>query len=185
MTDRKCLCCICTGDATTFDRVTAQCAEAINKHGVNLIGVFPTSKNEAPPYVYSVGMWHSYGQPEIAIYGVGSAEIMAHALNVIAAHASRGRELLTGVAFDDAMAMPGVDRYVVRLSPIHRSWRASGQFGAGDRFSGTPEVPYLHVLWPDRSGRYPGDRTFDAHFDDRQPQQWLPRADHPPSIWLR
>jgi hypothetical protein len=59
-------------------------------------------------------------------------------------------------------------------------------FAISDRYygyalGGRPD--HVQVVWPDRRGRYPGERGFHARYEGRQPMLWLPVEDHPPGPW--
>jgi hypothetical protein len=82
----------------------------------------------------------------------------------------------------------GICPCTLTIRPVHASWRRTPMFAISDRYygyalGGRPD--YMQVVWPDRRGRYPGDRGFQARYEGRQPMLWLPVEDHPPGPWTR
>jgi Domain of unknown function (DUF4262) len=135
----------------------------------------------APPWAYTVGLWLSSHRPELTTAGLPS-EHMAIILNAIADRVTDGDTV------DVADDIDGICPCTLTIRPVHTSWRRTGMFALSDRYFGYAlgrRPSYLQVVWPDRRGRYPGDRGFQAKYEGRQPMLWLPIEDHPPSIWTR
>ncbi len=135
----------------------------------------------SPPWAYTVGLWLSHNQPELTLAGLPD-EHMTIILNSIADRIAGGGPV------DVADDIGGICPCTLTIRPVHASWRRTSMFALSDRyygyaFGGRPA--YLQVVWPDRRGRYPGDRGFQTRYEGRQPMLWLPVEDHPPSIWTR
>lgn len=183
----RCIGCVDYRNRDAYDDVDRKLIADVERYGHSCIGIGPTSADDPPPYVFTAGMWHSHRQPELAVYGVGRIEAMVDILNVLADRArASGLPLRPGDRLPGLMVGLGEvkpEHYWLKLMPIHPSWYAS-QFGAAMFFNADNAVDFLQVVWPDESGRYPGDPDFDADFADRQPLMWLPVVDHPPSVWV-
>lgn len=179
----ECRCLICSpGPRDDLDRDTIAIVERYG-HQCSIIG--PTTPAEPPPYAFTSGMWHSYRQPELAIYGLHDPDIMTRVLNEIASRATQsGRPLEPGDRFAGVLSVRGVaeDEYLVKLVEIHPSWYDS-QFGISLAFNADNPVDFLQVLWPDTEGHYPGEPGFNDQISDCQPMLWMPVAEHPPSVW--
>ncbi|QCH24631.1 DUF4262 domain-containing protein [Mycobacteroides salmoniphilum] len=187
MTDHvacECLLCIDYGDRHDYNDSDRDIIGSVTEYGWSALGIGPTSSEEGPPFAYTVGLWHTMRLPELAIYGVNDITMMQRALNAVAKQAQEGRVLQVGETFEDVLALPAVEDYQVKLSPIDPSWYHN-EFGFGLWFNRTNHVRYLQVLWPDGEGRFPGNPELDPHFADRQPLMWMPRDLHPPSRWVR
>jgi hypothetical protein len=141
------------------------------------IQVVPGDEN-APPWAYTVGLWASYRAPEFTMAGL-PVEHMAIILNAIAERVAAGESI------DVADEINGICPCSLTVRPVHASWRHTNMFTISDRYYGYVRPGYLQVAWPDRRGRYPGDRGFQTRYDGRQPMMWLPVEDHPPGAWTR
>lgn len=134
-----------------------------------------------PPWAYTVGLWLSQHQPELTMAGLPS-EHMRIILNSVA------DRVAAGASIEVADEIEEICPCTLTIRPVHASWRRTSMFAICDRyygyaFGGRPA--YLQVVWPDRRGRYPGDRGFQARYEGRQPMLWLPVDDHPPCAWTR
>jgi len=183
-----CRCLICAGGATDTveprKRRTIATVERFG-HQCTTVGASQPEK-QATPYGFTSGMWHSYRQPELAIYGVGDHEVVTHTLNAVADRAAAlGRQAEPDDRFAGVLRMPGVaeDGYWLMLAEVHPSWLGS-QFATSLEFNAENSVDFLQVLWSDAEGRYPGEPGFDEALADLQPLLWLPVHEHPPSVWL-
>ncbi|HEX6520628.1 MAG TPA: DUF4262 domain-containing protein [Streptosporangiaceae bacterium] len=151
---------------------------------INTVGwSVATTRNDAftPPWAYTVGLWLSQNCPELTMAGLPD-EHMTVILNSIA------ERIADGTPIDVADDVDGICPCTLTIRPVHVSWRQTSMFALSDRYYGYAfgdRPAHLQVVWPDRRGRYPGDRGFQARYDGRQPMLWLPVEDHPPSIWTR
>jgi hypothetical protein len=135
----------------------------------------------APPWAYTVGLWLSHHHPELVMAGLPD-EHMAIILNSVS------DQVADGVPVDVADDIDRICPCTLTIRPVHPSWRRTPMFALSDRYygyalGGRPDC--LQVVWPDRRGRYPGDRGFQPRYEGRQPMLWLPVEDHPPGPWTR
>jgi hypothetical protein len=133
---------------------------------------------DSPPWAYSVGLWASYGHPDLAAFGRPLGELAA----II-------RPLCTRAADDDGFAVGDEisDVFPARLAirDVHDSWRMTSMFVASDQFHGYIRPPIRQVVWTDSDGNYPWDMRYEPGLADAQPMLWLPVEDHPPGTWTR
>ncbi|WP_173008458.1 DUF4262 domain-containing protein [Mycolicibacterium sp. P1-18] len=183
----ECRCLICAGNgADGYDAREQRTVATVEQYGHQCVTIGATGPDGLPPYGFTSGMWHSYRQPELAVYGLGDHDTLTHVLNGVAERAvALGRQAEPDDRFFGVVSMPGVaeDGYWLRLAEVHPSWLGS-QFGMSLAFNADNAVDFVQVVWPDGAGRYPGEREFDEAFTDRQPLLWLPVDEHPPSVWL-
>jgi hypothetical protein len=129
-----------------------------------------------PPWAYTVGLWAGQRTPEFTMAGL-PVEHMRIILNTIA------ERVIDGISIDVADEVDGICPCSLTIRPVHASWRQTNMFTISDRYYGYVRPGYVQVVWPDRKGRYPGDRGFQTRYDGRQPMLWLPAEDHPPGAW--
>jgi Domain of unknown function (DUF4262) len=132
----------------------------------------------APPWAYTVGLWLSHQGPELTMFGL-PVEHLTTILN------SMGDRMASGALIEVGDLAEGICPCSLAIRPVHASWRTTSLFAISDRYYGYIRPTCLQVVWPDRRGRYPGDRGFQARYEGRQPMLWLPREDHPPGVWTR
>jgi Domain of unknown function (DUF4262) len=132
----------------------------------------------APPWAYTVGLWLSHQGPELTMFGL-PVEHLTTILN------SMGDRMASGTLIEAGDRADGICPCSLAIRPVHASWRTTSLFAISDRYYGYVRPACLQVVWPDRRGRYPGDRGFQARYEGRQPMLWLPREDHPPGVWTR
>ncbi|GAB3280094.1 hypothetical protein GCM10027589_06960 [Actinocorallia lasiicapitis] len=113
----------------------------MREHGWSVVGV-----REEPAWAFTVGLWHSFGVPELAMFGLPVTDLQF---------------VLDEVAGARDGALP------VERRTVDEDWR--GLFGWLDGFYGRA-VPVTQVRWPGG--------------DELQPELWVPRAEHPPNMWL-
>jgi hypothetical protein len=136
----------------------------VESHGWSVVAL--PEEHGLPGWAYTVGMWHTLGVPEVCVFGLRVRD-MHRRLNEVGARVRAGLRLQPGAVVDDVLPGPPL---VVR--PVHESWHED-LFPFAIDFYGRPPLPVVQLEWP------PVD---DA---DRQPSLWLPKDDHPPSLWTR
>ena len=133
---------------------------------------------QCPSWAYSIGLRHTYGVPELALFGL-SLPNMAAIINEIGRLISDGTTVAAGDQID------GVSPCTFTIRPVHDSWRAASLFTTSDTIYGYLRPSCLQVFWPDRQGILPWEPEFEPSFDGLQPLLWLPRDDHPPGAWTK
>jgi Domain of unknown function (DUF4262) len=175
---KQCRCAACAASAYGRKPETwmADVANDIRTAGWSVAAVLGDVVN--PPWAYTTGLWATHHVPELAIAGL-PVEHMTIILNSIA------ERVADGLRIEVADEIDGICPCSLTIRPVHASWRETNIFSISDRYYGYVRPPYLQVVWPDRRGRYPGDRGFQPRYEGRQPMLWLPAEDHPPGPWTR
>lgn len=125
----------------------------IESHGWHLVGI---DDNEGPAYVFSVGMFHSLGHPEICIFGLSSTETMSQIINSI------GDLIRTGQTMDDCHESGDIlDGYSCMFRSVDPSLYRE-YFGYDLWYYEGPDFPMLQCVWPDSNHNYPWDAGFTA-----------------------
>ncbi|MFF9194786.1 DUF4262 domain-containing protein [Streptomyces sp. NPDC014779] len=146
----------------------------VREHGWHVVGV---AGGDIPDWSFTVGLWHSYRVPEVAMFGLELSGLM-HWVNTAAAR------LRDGAATAPGTALAGViEGYEVRLQPVETGWHRP-LLGTAVGFYRRRPVPVVQAVWPDRDRRWPWDERATAGCR-AQPRLWLPVAEHPAGVWAR
>lgn len=132
----------------------------VRSHGWSVVAL--PAEGEFPGWAYSVGMWHTSGAPEVCVFGLRVVD-MHRLVNQVGDLVRGGLPLRVG----ESVAVGGSS---LTVRPVHPSWHAD-LFAYGLEFHRSA-VPMVQLVWP-------------ASPPDPQPLLWLPKDDHPPSLWTR
>lgn len=138
--------------------------DAFGWHGLHILG-----DDEYPPFSYTVGLFHSYGHPELLICGLPSD--MAHAILRIAAQAAAQGQPIDLSAPTDAL----LEDYTCAFVPVPVGAYAD-HVGFARWYYGDDTFPVVQVVWPAKSGHFPWDADAPPGFLDAQPVLGLPEA---------
>lgn len=171
---RECECLICRGvpDAE-LDSYYRGTVGHIAEFGWSVPGVFADDRQ--PGWAYTVGLWHSFGHPELAMFGLPHEGLQPW-LNII------GGRIEGGERFDAGARAAGVlDGFDVQLESADGSWHEE-LFGVSLGFYGS-RVSTYHVVWPDRHGIWPWEPGATESCVANQPRLKIPFDAHPDSVW--
>lgn len=130
-------------------------------------------------WTFSVGMWHTLGSPELAVFGLPSPH-GGHLINDLGKMIRGGLSIGPEIVVDDALA----EGRLVGFRPAHSTWYRS-LFGWATWFAQKPPLPVAQVVWADAKGRFPWDERADPDLQTHQPAIWVPREEHPVSAWSK
>src|ERR687888_478627 len=102
-----------------------------------------------PPWTYTIGLWTSFGHPELAMFGIdgNQATLLLHLM---------GERVMKGERFAAGATDDGVlTEQQVRVDTVRPEWYAPYFGTAIDWYQ--DEFPMLQVLLPDRRDRFPDD----------------------------
>ncbi|MFF7993253.1 DUF4262 domain-containing protein [Kitasatospora xanthocidica] len=175
-----CPCVLCDPAASATFRARRQLSRHwsvetahVREYGWHVVGV--GGGGEVPDWAFTVGLWHSYRLPEVAMFGLEAHGLM-HWVGEAAARLRDGAPTAPGTL------LPGViEDYEVRLEPVDGSWYRP-LFGTAVGFYRRTEVPVVQLVWPDREHRWPSDGRATPGCR-AQPSLWLPVDEHPPGVW--
>ena len=145
------------GELSPEDR---ELLDDVAARGLHVVHV--PARDGRPGCSYSVGLWHSFGQPEVIVFGLEPA-VAAALLDRIADAADDGRTLLAGSRHDGLLH--GYPAHFLAVPPAAvASWCARAQRAyAGEDF------PVVQLVWPDRQGRWPWQPDARPGFRELQP----------------
>ncbi|RSM72526.1 DUF4262 domain-containing protein [Actinoplanes sp. ATCC 53533] len=183
MASRECHCLLCDGDGTprrwwrsperSWPARERRNARLVREYGWGVTGVLGTTM---PDWAYSIGLWHSYGSVEVCLLGVPQQRAMT-IVNTV------GQLVRDGQVLTPHLRLAGViDGHELALAPVHSSWYEQ-LFGAAIDYYQRPPFPVVQLLWPDKTGRFPGDPETEHGADGPQPSLWLPMDEHPRGAW--
>jgi hypothetical protein len=176
--DRECHCRIdepIPDQESTFDDSDRTVMANIVKFGWHVVLIPDEPRGSG--WVFSVGMWHTLGSPELAVFGMDRSD--AHAvINDIGASIRAGRRIGPDVVVDDMLA----ENRKIAFRPAHSSWYGP-MFGYATWFGRRPPLPIVQVVWADPQGRFPWDDGIDDEYRFGQPSLWIPADDHPQGRW--
>lgn len=113
-----------------------------------------TEGNETEPaFTYTVGLFETFGHPEVVISGVKQEAAMG-ILNEIGQSVSHGLEREAGMLYDDIL-----EGYSCVFKPVS-SQKYGAYFGRASVFYGDIAFPMLQCVWPDALKRFPGDTGY-------------------------
>ncbi len=160
----NCDCLLCSGaDPAGMDDYERDIAWHVESHGWSVVAL--PWEGELPGWVYSVGLWHTLRAPEVCMFGLRMAD-MHHWVNQVGERVRAGLRLRPDTVVDDVL-----DGYPLVVRPVHPSWHVD-LFAFGMDFC-RRSLPMVQLVWP------------EPRPADRQPSLWLPKDDHPPSLWTR
>lgn len=149
-------------------------ASLVEEHGWSVVGA--AAENDVPAWAFTVGLWHTLGSPEIAMFGLGLAD-MQRWLNRLGGQIRSGRPLAPDQPREGVL-----DGVPLQVRPVHASWYPV-LFGSALNFYQRPPLPIVQAIWPDRTGRFPWQDGSGDNCRADQPWLWVARQDHAPSIW--
>ncbi|HVK22201.1 MAG TPA: DUF4262 domain-containing protein [Actinokineospora sp.] len=174
--DLDCRCLICEDHGDGLDDADARLVATVSDPGWGVLTM--TDDETDTVWAFTVGLWHSFRAPEVAMFGL-RPPTMTRCLNHVGNLVADGRTLAAG---DDVGAVFG-DGLPSRLTPVDAAWHKI-LFGTSVGFYGsTLAVPFLQLLWPDPNSRFPGEPGFAPEFTGWQPMLWLGPDRHPAGTW--
>jgi hypothetical protein len=138
--------------------------EKIKQYGWYAIGVFPCEGDvdPVPPFTYTVGLWKTFGHPELVVSGVDNR--IAHAIltGIIDTHIKPPAAGGTGTGVDTGRAYDGVlqDGYQVAFRQLTVE-QIKEKCGWGHVYYEGQEYPVFQCLLPDKERRFPWDEGFE------------------------
>jgi hypothetical protein len=174
MTECWCVLCLAYSGSHRRDRPDADAITIVERHGWCVLMV--PEHADCPGWTYTVGLWHSFRSPELAMFGL-DITVMKNCVGGLAQQATAGRQLVAGQRFDDI-----VEDRPVHLRPVEEPWCAAFFERALD-FYRRPPVPFLQIVWPDRRALFPRQFGSGTYLRQRQPELWRHPDDHPRGVW--
>jgi len=138
--------------------------------------VIKVSANAAPDpdFAYSIGLFQSFGHPEVILVGL-PLEIAHTIINDVGGAIRAGGRFTAGSVSEQFLEGYNV---TFRTVPVYQY---GAYLGWGCRYYANEPFPVLQLIFPDRSGRWPWHEAVDPGFRAAQPVL----ADEPEPPWSR
>lgn len=139
---------------------TRQMLSDVAEFGWHWIGILEDEKG--PQYAFSVGLFYSYGHPEIVIMGLEHS-VASTILRDLAIQIKAGQVYRDGSIETDLISLPVQFRKVP--SEFNKEYFGSGRWF----YQNLPDpFPVLQMVWPDKDGLFPWVEGHDERFLDKQ-----------------
>jgi hypothetical protein len=142
----------------------------IRAEGFHIVGVFPREGEEGPDWGFSIGLFHSFGHPEVIVCGL-PLKTCESVVSIIGKQVKAGSRYETGEVYNDILEEPyrctfnQVDPSQYREHVGYALW-----FYNPDRF------PLIQCFWADDKGRFPWDEGCEDYVKNSQPLLFVPRT---------
>lgn len=136
--------------------------ENVSKYGLAIQYIFPTSEEDGPAFIYTVGLTN-LGLPEWIVFGL-SPDLMMPIINQMFAEIKAGERDATKSEFDDVASV------VFRNEAVHLSHAKEYAVQCMEYYRGTRHKPtFNQLVWPDEKGLFPDQEGFSERFKKHQP----------------
>jgi hypothetical protein len=107
--------------------------------------------DDEPAFAYTIGLYRNFGHPEIIIIGL-RLPVMNALLNVCGDRIKAGETLPIHTPFSGVL-----DDYDVKLGQVRAPASYDEHLGYAIWFYNGREFPVVQLVWPDKTGRFPGE----------------------------
>ena len=141
----------------TLDRIVISNIAEFGWHAVNII-----EDDDHPPWTYTIGLYESYGFPELIIFGRSRATAH-HALNTVATALEGNHPPDLNAATVDLI--PGIPCLFRKVSTRYYQ----DYVGFARWFYRKRDFPLYQIIWPNHDNLYPWDNNAPRSFEEWQP----------------
>ncbi|MFJ2264530.1 DUF4262 domain-containing protein [Streptomyces sp. NPDC087844] len=170
----RCILCHDYGDRDKADHADLTIIENVQQHGWHVVMV--PEDDIGPGFAYTIGLSHTHGAPELAMFGL-DIHAMHRMLNKLGAKSAAGAVLADGQRHCNV-----ADGHQVALRQVDLRWYRTF-FGQAIGFHRRPPFPVLQVAWPDADDRLHWEEQVEERHRQSQPQLWLRPSEHPVGVW--
>lgn len=150
-------------EANDLSALDAKVLREIHTDGWQITGVLAREQDRGPDFAYSIGLFHSFGHPEVILFGLPIDTCM-RAVNVIGIDIRNGMRFHPDTVYDRILSVPhrccfrDVDRKHYQDHVGYALW-----------FYETDPFPLMQCFWSDPHGRFPWDAGCSRYARDGQP----------------
>jgi hypothetical protein len=146
----------------------------VERHGWHV--VLLEAADGLPGWAFTVGLTHSFGTPELAMFGLPTAT-MHRCLNTLGEVAREGGTFQSGFRSPEVL-----DGFDVELRAVDPAWHRA-LFGFARWFYRPEEPAFLQCAWPDLAQRFPWEPAFEDRIRYLQPALWSSPAEARNDVW--
>lgn len=172
----RCIICHDYGDRDRLGNFDLRTIVHVKEYGWSVVLV--PAEGDRPGWAYTVGLWHSHRSPELAMFG-GDVYEMEVCLNTLGGQIAGGHPVADGEERTDV-----IEGQAVALRAVKPRWYEA-LFGRALAFYRRPPLPFVQVIWPDSSGRFPWHPGGDTAYLRAQPILWEPPDELGARDWRR
>jgi len=147
------------GRRDELDDTDRELLDHVRTYGWHVVAV--PDDEVGPGYVFSVGLHHTFGHPEVVVFGLGT-EMLYELINKVGAAVRDGFRFEPGHRHDGLL-----EGHPCIFQPVAPAL-CTEYLGTADWFYGAP-YPALQLVWPDEQGRFPWEVGFDPALVNLQP----------------
>ena len=148
----------------------AKVLQDIQRIGWHVTGVFPSEGEEGPEWAFSIGLFHSFGHPEVMIVGL-RRELCKDLVNVIGRQVKRGHRYDSEHLYTDILDGP----YKCAFREVSRRHYRE-YVGYAIWFYENDPFPLLQCFWPDKHNCLPWEDSCRKYVKSVQPLLFKPMA---------
>lgn len=139
---------------------TSQIKSDIKKYGLHIIHVM--GEDDLPNFSYTIGLFETYQQPEIIIFGL-EQDMHQVLLNNMAYDYKEGKKPVHGILYVDIL-----DEYECYLINVEKEHFEEYLGIAIDYYQAT-DFPVMQIVWPANNRKFPFDEGAPDSFKKWQP----------------
>ncbi|MDP9350230.1 MAG: DUF4262 domain-containing protein [Chloroflexota bacterium] len=156
----SCLCLICAGATESLSEAEVDTLRIVQHHGWQVTKI--EADESWPSQAFSIGLHHSFGHPEVVIFGLAT-DVMHVIINNI------GEDIRGGAHFEASREYPDIlEGYNVVFRAVMPE-QYPEHLGWGMWFYNYHPFPVVQLVWPDRQGRFPWQEGTSAEYQSLQP----------------
>ena len=129
----------------------------ISEEGWHITGVFAKKDEKGPDWAFSIGLFHTFGHPEVIVVGL-ELETCMDVVSEIGKHIKNGKKYDADIEYDDKCVFRTVDGKFYQDYVGYALW-----FYEDDPF------PIMQCFWPGKDGKFPWDDGCNAYVKEVQP----------------
>jgi hypothetical protein len=156
-------------DNTDYSTPDRKLLMDVQAYGWHVTGVFAKKGGLGPGYwAYSIGLFHSFGHPEVIVYGLKLENCM-DVINEIGRQVKMGKHFEITSEYKDILTDPY--QCAFRLVQL----KCYGDYlGTALWFYESDSFPAMQCFWPDNSGKLPWDEECSPDVRTAQPFLFIP-----------
>ena len=143
-----------------MDNIESKIRSDIKQFGWHVMNVLP--EGERPPHSYSIGLFATFGHPEIAVAGL-PAQTARQFINTLGDEIRDGATFEAGSRYDQI-----IEGYEVMFLQVAPEFYEDNFGRAIDYYKG-PTFPIVQMVWPDRKHAFPWERRCETAIKKLQP----------------